>query len=256
MRRTISTASLVLAAALSAACTCRPRERAAIAAAAGKPPAESPAVKAARRAEETALMDKARARTAYLPMRPEAEVRKSMPSMEGFPVVPNLIRIAAAMPKTMDAEMEAWDALKGEGTIERRMLNDVFWVVSHGNACGHCMGHMAFSAALRKMPVERLLDLEAEDGLDARRRATFAFARKVNLEPARVTKADVASLHPYYTDAQVVELILAVCRFRTMNTLAEAFGSPLETINVFDPKNRAKPPARERKGGVDAMPRS
>ncbi len=216
---------------------------------------ESPEAVAARRATAIRMMDEARARTAYLPMKSEDEARKSMPSMEDFPVVPNLIRIAAVMPKTMEAEMEAWDALRREGTVDKRLLSDVFYVVSKSNECGHCMGHIVFSAGLRetgaaKKPIEKVLDIDAESSLDPRRRATFAFARKVSRDPHSVGPADIESLRPFFKDKQIVELILVINRYRTMNTLAEAFGSPLETINVFDPKNAKPKPDAKGTGGA------
>ena len=103
------------------------------------------------------------------------------------------------------------------------------------------MGHILFGAALSGAPESKVLDIETPELQDSKRRATFAFVRKVSRDAASVTKADVDSLRPYFKDAQIVELIFAVCRYDTMNTLAEAFGSPLERENVFDPKNRKKP---------------
>ena len=105
------------------------------------------------------------------------------------------------------------------------------------------MGHIVFGAALSGAPESKVLDIESPEHLDPRRKATFAFVRKVSRSPEKVTRADVDSLRPFFKDEQIVELILAVCRFDTMNTLAEAFGTPLEKENVFDPKNAKVPPA-------------
>jgi alkylhydroperoxidase family enzyme len=199
----------------------------------------------ARRTRAKALVDRARARTEYLPMASEEDARAAVPSMKSFALVPNLIRIAAVLPKTTEAEMLAWDALRKEGTIDKRLLSETFWVVSQSNECGHCMGHILFSTELMKVPERMVFDID-RPGVDARRAATFAFAKKVSRTPERVTKEDVQGLREWFTDAQIVELIYAINRYRTMNTLAEAFGSPLESINVFDPRNRkAKPEAKE-----------
>ena len=102
------------------------------------PAAEAEPAGAGARAERAKrLVEQARERTAYLPIKPEEEARAKVPSMKDYPVVPNLIRIGAAMPKTMEAEMKAWEALKREGTIDKKLLNEVFYVVSSGNECGH-----------------------------------------------------------------------------------------------------------------------
>ena len=68
-------------------------------------------------------------------MKPDAEAAETMPTWpEGKPV-PTLIRIAAHMPKTTRAEMEAWRALQREATIDRKLLQELFWVVSSKNDC-------------------------------------------------------------------------------------------------------------------------
>ena len=137
MRRRLALAALLLASVPLSACACRTREWCGPALAAV--PVADPAAgeKQARDDRARRLLEAARNRTSYLPMKTEEETRAAMPSMKRVPAVPNLIRIAAAMPKTMDAEMKAWEALQKEGTIDRRLMNEVFYVVSSGNECGH-----------------------------------------------------------------------------------------------------------------------
>ena len=136
MRRRLGIAVLAAGALPLSSCAsraCCPRE--VVAAVPAEPAGSGEAKARADRAKR--LVKAARERTEYLPMGSEEEARAAMPSMKGYPVVPNLIRIASAMPKTMDAEMKAWDALKREGTIDKKLLNEVFYVVSSGNECGH-----------------------------------------------------------------------------------------------------------------------
>ena len=139
MRRRLALAFLAASALPLSACAYRTRACCEPLAVAAVAPTPDPAATEAKARIDRArrLMDEARARTPYLPMKPEAEARAAMPSMKDYPAVPNLIRIAAAMPKTMDAEMKAWRALQREGTIDRRLMNEVFYVVSSGNECGH-----------------------------------------------------------------------------------------------------------------------
>jgi len=74
-------------------------------------------------------------RPPHLQLLSEAEVRKAIPKMFDRMGVPNLVRAGARMPMTMQAEMMAWGALQREGTIEKRLLGEVFYVVSHANDC-------------------------------------------------------------------------------------------------------------------------
>ncbi len=79
-------------------------------------------------------IEKVKEREPFLPLLPDADAKKAM---GGFPGrrAPNLARVAAHMPKTFAAEMAAWGALGQEGTIDRRLLSEVFYVVSSANDC-------------------------------------------------------------------------------------------------------------------------
>jgi hypothetical protein len=96
-----------------------------------------------------------------------------------------------------------------------------------------------FSSAVAGVPAEEILDLEAKEKADPKRAAIYAYARKLTLTPAEVTRADVDRLREHLTDAQVVELVLAVCRYNTMNRLADGLGVPLERTNIFAPPKKA-----------------
>ena len=79
-------------------------------------------------------IEEVRGRKAFLPMVPDAVARKTMPGYRGRRV-PHLARVAAHMPVTWRAEMAAWQALGMEGTLDRRLLSEVFYVVSSANDC-------------------------------------------------------------------------------------------------------------------------
>jgi hypothetical protein len=132
MRRAPLLPILLLAAASLCGCAGRRRPRAV---ALGARPAPSASAAHVARAER--LLEEAKAREPHVPMLSEAEARAALASMEKYPQVPNLIRILARAPKTVDAEMAAWDALRKGTTLDKRLLNQVFWVVSSGNECGH-----------------------------------------------------------------------------------------------------------------------
>ena len=104
------------------------------------------------------------------------------------------------------------------------------------------MGHVVMTSELAGVPEAAVYAIEDRSGWDPRRAAVLAFARKLTLDPAGIARADVDALRPHLTDAQIVELCLAVCRYNTMNRLADAFGVPLEQENPFAPA-RTRPPA-------------
>ena len=107
------------------------------------------------------------------------------------------------------------------------------------------MGHVDFIAAVSGLPSTHVFDLEIPGTLDAKRRLAFPFAKKLSRTPEALTREDVQALRAEFSEAQIVQLVFAVCHFNTMNRLAHAFGVPLESTNVFAPPPKAKdgPPA-------------
>ena len=102
------------------------------------------------------------------------------------------------------------------------------------------MGHVVMTSAVAGVPESDVLNIEIAGYEDPKRVVAFDFARKVTLRPIDVRKADITALREHFTDKEIVEIVLAVCRYNTMNRLADAFGVPLERENVF--KRPPKPP--------------
>lgn len=113
------------------------------------------------------------------------------------------------------------------------------------------MGHVDFMAAVAGQPTTYVHDLEAGKGLDNRQKAALPFAQKLTRTPEKVTAADIEALRVQFSDKQIVQLVFAICHFNTMNRLADAFGVPLETTNVFAPPPK-KPAAAPTPEGAPA----
>src|SRR5688572_32661531 len=105
------------------------------------------------------------------------------------------------------------------------------------------MGHVLYGAEQAGVPRESVLEIESATEGDAKRAAVFAFARKMTTPPPSVARADVDALRPHLTDAQIVALAFAVCRYDTMNRLSEAMGASLETENLWVPREQRGAPA-------------
>jgi alkylhydroperoxidase family enzyme len=57
-------------------------------------------------------------------------------------------------------------------------------------------------------------------------RAAYAFARKFTFEPHKFTDADIDGLRKYYTDAQILEMILSMAGNNSINRWKEGAGVP------------------------------
>jgi len=104
------------------------------------------------------------------------------------------------------------------------------------------MGHVVMTSELAGVPETAVFAMDDASAWDARQRAVLPFARKMTLRPAEIERSDVDALRPHLTDPQIVELCLAICRYNTMNRLADAFGVPLERENPFAPPPDSTPP--------------
>jgi len=97
------------------------------------------------------------------------------------------------------------------------------------------MGHVVMTSELSGVPESAVLRIDDPSRWDDRQKAVLPFARKMTLDPSGITGADIDALREHLNDPQIVELCLAICRYNTMNRLADAFGVPLERENVFAP---------------------
>ena len=95
------------------------------------------------------------------------------------------------------------------------------------------MGHVHYMAAVAGLSTSHVHEVESGWALDARRKAALPFARKLTRTPQDIVRADVDALRKVFSEAEVVQLVFAICHFNTMNRLADAFGVPLEAGNVF-----------------------
>ncbi len=95
------------------------------------------------------------------------------------------------------------------------------------------MGHVHYMAAVAGLSTSHVHEVESGWALDARRKAALPFARKLTRTPEKIVRADVDALRKVFSEAEVVQLVFAICHFNTMNRLADAFGVPLEAGNVF-----------------------
>ena len=86
-------------------------------------------------AEAKQLIEANKERTAHIRMLTDAEVHEALPKWPRQRPIPNLLRVSAYMPETMQAEMGMWRALSKEGTLDRRFLSEIFYVVSSANDC-------------------------------------------------------------------------------------------------------------------------
>jgi hypothetical protein len=89
-----------------------------------------------RSAEEIkAGFERSKERTPHLTLMSDEAAHAAMPTMYKGRPMPNLMRVAALQPRTMEAVLAVAKSARTEGELEPQLLNDVFWAVSSANEC-------------------------------------------------------------------------------------------------------------------------
>jgi hypothetical protein len=110
-----------------------------VAGCAGRRPAPRPrtdAVANGRSAEEIrAGFAAEKKRTPHLPMLSQEAAHAAMPDLFKKGPMPTLCLVGGHQPRTMEAVLAQAKAMRREGDLDPKLLNDVFWSVSSANDC-------------------------------------------------------------------------------------------------------------------------
>jgi alkylhydroperoxidase family enzyme len=119
-------------------------------------------------------------------------------------------------------------------TLDDAFKVELFWIVSRINNCYYCMGHQETKLAAAGRTEDRVASLDGDwSGHTPAERVAYAYAKKLSREPQSVTDADIAALKRHYTDAQVLEMTMAVGGFNGMNRWTGALAIPQEEHRVY-----------------------
>ncbi len=175
-----------------------------------------------------------------------------MPFLPGLPAESSLLAILARMPAAAEALLDYHEALmRGESALRAAERETIAAYVSGLNACRYCHGvHEATARAFGLPPgvLDALLaDVDAAP-IDTHLKPLLRYARKLTLEPARMTQRDVDAMLEQGLGEQAALDVAAVCGlFNLMNRLVEGAGITAPTDYV------AMAGQRLRDGGYAAL---
>jgi AhpD family alkylhydroperoxidase len=112
-------------------------------------------------------------------------------------------------------------------TLDYRFKTSLFWIVSRTNNCQYCLGHQESKLLSAGMSEDEIAALDfAWDEFGPAEQAAFALARKLTLEPHRLSDADIERVRKHYTDLQILEMVLSVAGNNSINRWKEGVGVP------------------------------
>ena len=114
-----------------------------------------------------------------------------------------------------------------DNTLDYAFKVQLFWIVSRTNNCQYCLGHQESKLLGAGMTEDEIAALDGDwsEHTPAQRTA-YAFARKITYEPHRLNDGDIDGLRKFYTDKQILEMILSVAGNNSINRWKEGAGIP------------------------------
>lgn len=112
-------------------------------------------------------------------------------------------------------------------TLDYAFKVQLFWIVSRTNNCQYCLGHQESKLLGAGMTEDEIAALDGDwsEHTPAQRTA-YAFARKITYEPHLLNDGDIDGLRKFYSDKQILEMILSVAGNNSINRWKEGAGIP------------------------------
>jgi alkylhydroperoxidase family enzyme len=115
-------------------------------------------------------------------------------------------------------------------TLDYRFKTSLFWIASRGNNCQYCLGHQESKLLSAGMVEDEIAALDSDwSRFTPAEQAAFSLARRLTLEPHRLSDADIDSVRKHYTDLQILEMVLSVAGNNSINRWKEGTGVPQST---------------------------
>ena len=115
-------------------------------------------------------------------------------------------------------------------TLDYGFKTKLFWIASRANNCQYCLGHQESKLLAVGLTDDDLGALDTHwEHFPENEQAAFAFARRLTLEPHRLSDADLDRCRKFYTDLQILEMALSVGGNNAINRWKEGVGVPQST---------------------------
>jgi hypothetical protein len=112
-------------------------------------------------------------------------------------------------------------------TLDYPFKTRLFWIASRANNCQYCLGHQESKLLAAGMTEDEIAALDADwSSFKPAEQAAFALARRLTLEPHLLVAADVDRCREFYTDPQIIEMIMSVSGNNSINRWKEGTGVP------------------------------
>ena len=114
-----------------------------------------------------------------------------------------------------------------EMSLTYKFKVQLFWIVSRTNNCQYCLGHQESKLLAAGSSEDEIAALDSNwSSFTPAEQAAFVFARKFTYEPHHLGDKDINELRKYFTDLQIIEMILSMAGNNSINRWKEGAGIP------------------------------
>jgi alkylhydroperoxidase family enzyme len=184
--------------------------------------------------------DAGKAEPSRVPALGDEEAKGKLPRLEqgGDAPLPCWARmLAGPLPNTTAAMLRLDYLHRAKSPLDPVLRGKVRWMAAHMNRCSYSEAYAA--ADLRRTGVrdDTIRELSGElTKLPEAERAALVFARKMTLDAASVTDAEMARLRQLHGDQQTVALVLLLAYANFQDRLLLALGAEIEPGGPYPPR--------------------
>ena len=112
-------------------------------------------------------------------------------------------------------------------SLDNAFKVELFWIVSRVNNCQYCIGHQESKLLGAGKTEDEIASLDGDwKEQPEEKRIAFQFAKKFTDQPYLLSDDDIKGLQRYYSDLQILEMILSMCGNNSINRWKEAVAVP------------------------------
>lgn len=152
---------------------------------------------------------------------------------EQMEYMPESLLIMAHRPKVVEGFVKIREAIF-EGEIGNDLKLMLAFVSSNTRGCNFCQSHTGCNLDYRSDTgsdkIRAALNFEDDDRFTDEEKAALRLARDASKVPNEVTDEHFEDLKQYYTESQIVEIVLPVCLFGFLNCFNDSMGTTLEQM--------------------------
>jgi alkylhydroperoxidase family enzyme len=181
------------------------------------------------RGEIEAALEACRHRSPRLPLIDESAARGLLPDAPAEKPVPQWVRLVLTFPRSGPGRVASHTNAVSKGRLSVMLKAEIDYVAALHDRAWYALGHARNRLRELGMTDDMIAALVTPgESIPAGERAALALAKKLTVDPARITDADIAALRANWSEFETAEVVFQITEAASFDRLTEAAGLQLE----------------------------